>query len=141
MTNSSLARSYLQKAESRLKTLPVLKKDKAYSDVVREAQEIVELALKGMLREVGVEPPKWHDVGSLLLEHKRRFKKRVAGRLQRLADSSKWLRRERELSFYGDIDFIPTEEYTEAEALRAIDEATFTVETARWVIRRRRQGE
>ena len=38
--------------------------------------------------------------------------------------------------FYGDIDFIPTEEYTEAEALRAIDEATFTVETARWVIRR-----
>ena len=75
MTNSSLARSYLQKAESRLKTLPVLKKDKAYSDVVREAQEIVELALKGMLREVGVEPPKWHDVGSLLLEHKQRFKK------------------------------------------------------------------
>ena len=141
MTNSSLARSYLQKAESRLKTLPVLKKDKAYSDVVREAQEIVELALKGMLREVGVEPPKWHDVGSLLLEHKRRFEKRVAGRLRRLADSSKWLRRERELSFYGDIDFIPTEEYTEAEAVRAIEEATFTVETARWVIRRRRQGE
>jgi HEPN domain-containing protein len=141
MTNSSLARSYLQKAESRLKTLPVLKKDKAYSDVVREAQEIVELALKGMLREIGVEPPKWHDVGSLLLEHKRRFEKRVAGRLRRLADSSKWLRRERELSFYGDIDFIPTEEYTEAEAVRAIEEATFTVETARWVIRRRRQGE
>lgn len=139
MTNSSLARSYLQKAESRLKTLPILKKDKAYSDVVREAQEIVELALKGMLRETGVEPPKWHDVGSLLLEHKRRFEKRVAGRLRRLADSSKWLRRERELSFYGDIDFIPTEEYTAAEAVRAIEEATFTVETARWVIRPRRK--
>ena len=44
-------------------------------------------------------------------------------------------------SFYGDIDFIPTEEYTEEEALRAIEEATFTVETARWVIRRRRRGE
>jgi D-alanyl-lipoteichoic acid acyltransferase DltB (MBOAT superfamily) len=28
----------------------------AYSDVVREAQEIVELALKGMLRQIGIEP-------------------------------------------------------------------------------------
>jgi HEPN domain-containing protein len=37
-----------------------------YSDVVREAQEIVELALKGMLRQIGIEPPKWHDVGQLI---------------------------------------------------------------------------
>lgn len=58
MTNSELARSYLIKATKRLKILPVLKRDGAFSDVIREAQEIVELALKGMLREIGVEPPK-----------------------------------------------------------------------------------
>jgi hypothetical protein len=34
------------------------------------------------------------------------------GRFEDLAPLAKWLRKERELSFYGDTDFIPTEEYT-----------------------------
>jgi len=50
MTNLSLAQNYLAKAKSRLKSLRVLQEDKDYSDVVREAQEVVELSLKGMLR-------------------------------------------------------------------------------------------
>lgn len=58
MTNVSLAQSYLIKARKWLKILTVLFDEAAYSDVVREAQEIVELALKGMLRQVGIEPPK-----------------------------------------------------------------------------------
>ena len=66
MTNKTLAQSYRIKAEKRLKILGVLLQEEAFSDVVREAQEIVELALKGVLRQVGVEPPKWHDVGSML---------------------------------------------------------------------------
>ena len=45
----------------------------AWSDVVREAQEIVELSLKGMLRQVGNDPPKWHGVGPMLLEYRDRF--------------------------------------------------------------------
>jgi len=134
MTNSSLAQSYLKKAVSRLKVLPVLYRDGAYSDVVREAQEIVELALKGMLRQIGVEPPKWHDVGILLIEHENRFGLRVRKRIPRIAKSSKWLRRERELSFYGDIDFIPTDEYTSHDARTAIRDAKFIVQTAHWVI-------
>jgi len=43
MTNTSLAQSYLVKAIKRLKILAVLLDDAAYSDVVRESQEIVEL--------------------------------------------------------------------------------------------------
>jgi hypothetical protein len=39
VTNVSLAQSYLLKARSRLKILPVLLEEGAYSDVVREAQE------------------------------------------------------------------------------------------------------
>lgn len=69
MTSTDRARSYLAKARARLKALAVLRDHDAHSDVVREAQELVELALKGMLRAVGVEPPKVHDVGSLLVEH------------------------------------------------------------------------
>lgn len=41
MTNVTLAESYLLKALKRLKILEVLMTEEAYSDVVREAQEIV----------------------------------------------------------------------------------------------------
>lgn len=54
MKNLSLAKSYLGKAQKRLKILNVLLDEDDYSDVIREAQEIVELALKGMLRQVGI---------------------------------------------------------------------------------------
>jgi len=42
MTNGGLAKSYMFKAEKRLKILSVLLEEEDYSDVVREAQEIVE---------------------------------------------------------------------------------------------------
>jgi hypothetical protein len=80
VTSQSLARSYLAKARVRLKALAVLRDEGGYSDVVREAQELVELALKGMLRAVGIEPPKFHDVGGLLVEHRAKFVASVAGR-------------------------------------------------------------
>jgi hypothetical protein len=134
MTNSSLAQSYLIKARARLKMLNVLLEESAYSDVVREAQEIVELALKGMLRQVGVEPPKWHDVGQILEEYRLRFPEDVVAQLGRLKEISGWLRKEREFSFYGDIDFIPTEQYSRADALKAIEDARFVVSVAGSVI-------
>lgn len=40
MNNLTLAQSYLLKAKARLKTLNVLYEEGAFSDVVREAQEI-----------------------------------------------------------------------------------------------------
>lgn len=76
---------------------------------MREAQELVELALKGMLRAVGVEPPKFHDVGALLLEHRERFTDEVRGHLDRLAAVSKQLRREREPAFYGPASAWPAD--------------------------------
>ncbi len=136
MTNQSLARSYLIKAQKRLKALAVLRDEGAHSDVVREAQELVELALKGLLRAVGIEPPKFHDVGGLLLEHGAKFSPEVRAELPRAAAISKRLRRERELAFYGDIDFIPTEEYSAADADRAYAEAAWVVELADAVIAR-----
>lgn len=136
MTNESLARSYLLKAQKRLKALAVLRDEEAHSDVVREAQELVELALKGMLRAVGIEPPKFHDVGGLLLEHESKFSRDVRERLPRAAAISKRLRRERELAFCGDIDFIPTEEYSAADSERAYDEAAWVVVLAGEVIER-----
>ena len=106
MTNESLARSYLRKASDRLDILDLLMKKAAYSDVVREAQEIVELALKGMLRAIGIEPPKLHDVGGLLQEHREGLSTEIAHEVDELAVISKALRKERELAFYGDFPWL-----------------------------------
>lgn len=130
----SLAQSYLLKALSRLRILQLLLEEENYSDVVREAQEAVELALKGMLRHVGVEPPKWHDVGGFLLENSDRFPSLDNGKQERLAEISTRLRKEREFSFYGDVDFIPTEQYSREDAQQAIDEARTVVEEAARII-------
>ena len=131
MTNTSLAQSYLIKARHRLKVLDVLMADEAFSDVVREAQEVVELSLKGMLREVGIEPPKWHDVGQLLEEHRDRLPVQVLPDLPLLVGASAWLRKEREFSFYGDIDFIPTERYSRDDAERAVSAASAVIRPGR----------
>ena len=134
MTNDELAKSYLIKATARLNILHSFIEEEAYSDVVREAQEVVELALKAMLREMGIEPPKWHDVSGLILENRDKLPQKVAANAERLAKISKWLRKERELSFYGDIDFIPTEEYSLEDAQRARRDAQFVVGEAKKVI-------
>ncbi len=139
MTNGDLAASYLFKATIRLDVLAVLLEREGYSDVVREAQEIVELALKGMLRHVAVEVPRRHDVGSVLREHAGRFSGVDDARIGQLADVSAWLREHRELSFYGDEGFVPTERYTREDAQRAIDGARLAVSTAAAVISERRQ--
>lgn len=129
-----LAKSYLEKSEKRLKILPVLLEEEAYSDVVREAQEIVELSLKGMLRAVGIDPPQFHDVGDLIIEYRERFPEEVNNAAEKIAEISKLLRKEREWAFYGDVDFIPTEEYTLNDAQEAISQANFIVDLAKKVI-------
>lgn len=127
MTSVSLAHAYFEKARKRLRALGTLFEDEAYSDVIREAQELVELGVKGMLRFVGIEPPKQHDVGALLLQHRDRLPSSVAAVAERLAEISHRLRKEREFAFYGDEDFIPTDEYTRDEAESALGDCRFVV--------------
>ncbi|NWF98075.1 MAG: HEPN domain-containing protein [Nitrospirae bacterium] len=135
MTTNSLAKSYLIKATKRLKILDVLLQEEAYSDVVRESQEIVELALKGLLRYVGIEPPKWHDVSPILKENKSLLPIFVLKELDKIIKISKKLRKERELAFYGDEDFIPTDEYDFKDAQEAIKAAIFVVKIVSRVIK------
>ena len=69
-------------------------------------------------------------MGGLLLEHESKFSHDVRERLPRAASISKRLRRERELAFHGDIDFIPTEEYSAADSERTDEEAAWVVALA-----------
>jgi HEPN domain-containing protein len=125
MKKDELTQSYLLKADVRLRALAFYRDEKAYSDVVREAQELVELLLKAVLRAIGVEVPKVHDVGKTLAAHQASLPASIANNLKEIKAISKRLRKERELSFYGAEDFVPTEEYDLDDATRAIEEAEF----------------
>ena len=63
----------------------------------------------------------------MLIEHDTKFSADVRARLPRAAEISKRLRREREVAFYGDIGFIPTEEYSATDGQRAYEEEAWIV--------------
>jgi hypothetical protein len=123
MTPDELARSYFNRSAKRWLALELLMQHDAFPDVVRQAQEIVELVLKGMLRAVGIDPPKWHDVGPILIEHTDKFPAAVQGELVEFASISRRLRRDREAAFYGDADLIPEQVFDRASAQQALDGA------------------
>ena len=134
MSPLTLAQSYLQKCELRLAILQFAFDRPGWSDVVREAQECAELAFKGMLRAVGRDPPKVHDVSGALLQARALFPAEID--TDRMARISQVLRRDRGLSFYGADDVIPTDAYTQEDAAVAIAQAHEAVAAARVVIGR-----
>ncbi len=125
MTTDDLAKNYLNRSVSRIKMLKFLLEEEAYPDTIRESQETVELLLKAVLRSIGIDPPKVHDVSKTLIEAKELFSPDFQNHLDRIQSISRYLRKERELSFYGEIDFIPSENYGEEEAKRAVLDTEF----------------
>ncbi len=134
LTGSDLSRAYLAKARLRMEVLELLASRQGWSDLVREAQELVELACKALLRQVGIDPPRLHDVGPVVLAELDRFSPELHARLAVLARESQWLRSQRELAFYGDVEWIPTERYGPAEGERALAAARDALELAERLI-------
>ena len=116
MRNLDLARDYLLRANGRLKAVDTLLEERMWADVVRECQEIVELALKGLLRHHDIEVPHVHDVSEVLEENSARFPRVVRETLEELMEISQELRRDRELAFYGSEDITPHSFYKEKHA-------------------------
>jgi HEPN domain-containing protein len=131
MRNADLAQDYVRRAEARLRALDVLAEAESWADVVRESQEVVELALKALLRSAGIDPPRIHDVGEVLLAERARMPAAIAPELERLAEASRRLRRDRELAFYGAEDFTPSAFYKRADAETARQAARMVVKTVR----------
>ena len=123
MNTWSLSDEYLRKAQRRRKTLDVLEAEGGHDDVVRETQELVELLLKGVLRRVGIDPPKWHDVGKILEQNKTLFNDELRLGMPRIVAVSSRLRKDRELSFYGDDDFLPSDNYGPQDSRQCCDDA------------------
>lgn len=127
MTNNSLAYDYYKRAKSRIKILYLLKEDECYPDVIRETQELVELLTKGWLRKIGIEPPKWHDVGPVIKLHETQLPEEARKQVDEILSFTKYLRKERENSFYGDEDLIPLESFSKEEAEHCIKKAEWII--------------
>jgi HEPN domain-containing protein len=132
-----LARSNVRQAEDRLTTARIALERGNYPYAVRQAQECVELSLKACLRLVGIEPPKWHDVGPIIRKERENFPEWFKEHVERIVSISRSLRKERELAMYGDEESkIPPEElYTRFDAEKAIEDAGFVLEIARRLLR------
>jgi len=131
MRNPELAADHVRRAAVRLRALDVLFDAESWADVVRESQELVELALKGLLRSGGVEPPRIHDVADVLLSEQDKLPAALRASMPRLANISRQLRRDRELAFYGADDITPSGFYKRPDAELARDSARWVVEAVR----------
>ncbi len=69
---------------------------------MRQSQEAVELSLKAALRLIGIDYPKWHDVGGVLEKEKARFPVWFQDKTSTLAKISAFLAAQREASMYGN---------------------------------------
>ena len=127
MRSPELAADYVRRAKARLAAVDALFAGESWADVVRESQEVVELALKGLLRAVGIEPPRIHDVSEVLVAERERFPKAIQRNIDTLAAGSRTLRRDRELAFYGAEDLTPSGFYTQEDAVTAREIASKTV--------------
>ena len=125
MNNLDMARSYLRQAMERVRHAEEALTNGNYPYVVRQCQEAVELTLKAALRIVGIEPPKWHDVGPVLRREQGKFPVWFQEHIDELISISRSLRKERELAMYGDEESgVPPEElYTRVDAEYALSNA------------------
>ncbi|MCC6016878.1 MAG: HEPN domain-containing protein [Desulfurococcaceae archaeon] len=126
MNNIAMAKAYIKQAFERLKHAKEALNGGNYPYVVRQSQEAVELLLKAALRIVGVEPPKWHDVGPVLKREADRFPQWFRDHIPKIARISRKLRREREPSMYGDEEsgIPPDELYDEEDSKESLNWAT-----------------
>jgi HEPN domain-containing protein len=120
-----MARSYLRQAMERVRHAEEALTNGNYPYVVRQCQEAVELTLKAALRIVGIEPPKWHDVGPVLRREQGKFPAWFQEHIDELISISRSLRKERELAMSSDEESgVPPEElYTRVDAEYALSNA------------------
>jgi HEPN domain-containing protein len=123
MQNPDLVRDYLTRSAARLKAIDILVAEASWADVVRQSQEVVELCLKALLRSVRIELPRVHDVSPVLTAERHRLPPAIQNDLDFLVRTSRSLRRDRELSFYGSEDLVPSEFYGEPDAVEALESA------------------
>lgn len=122
MTNHAIGRAYIEDARLILGEAEASFRQGHYHRTVRKCQEAVEVALKGLLRIAGIEYPKAHRVGRVLLQSpvaQVTGPERLAG-IARIADE---LTESREEAFYGTEEAPAAELFSEEDAADALVKA------------------
>ncbi len=122
---NELARDYLARARSRLRSAEGATGRKEHPDVVRYSQECVEFCLKAALRFAGVDYPREHDVGDVLTDVEERFPKWFRAHIEELAKVSRNLALLRGPSTYGEEErgVPPSKLFGQKEASAALTDA------------------
>ena len=130
MTSSRMGRLYIEEAASRVELVRLAVERGMSATVVREAQECVELFLKGALRLVAVEPARTHDVAEALRREAARFPEWFRAEVDRLATISTEMAGDRGIAFYGDErqNLAPRDLFDEADAERAAGNLEYVAE-------------
>ena len=101
-SNREIARAYLEDAEySFMEALAAFNKGR-YHRAIRRMQEAVELSLKALLRYLGIEYPKAHDVSMALYKFKDVLPDVLREKLDFISKVSLDLALNRAPAFYGD---------------------------------------
>jgi HEPN domain-containing protein len=125
-----MGRLYVEEARNRKDLVRLALEKRRWATVVREAQECVELYLKGALRLVALEPTRQHDVAELLRREARRLPAWFREQADRLATISTEMAGDRGIAFYGDErqELAPQELFEERDARRAAGNLDFVAE-------------
>ncbi|HET9482239.1 MAG TPA: HEPN domain-containing protein [Candidatus Polarisedimenticolia bacterium] len=129
MTNLRLAEAFLDRARARLKALDGLRSEADFSDVIREARDIVELCLRGILRISGIVVSRWMDVGDVLQENRSRLPADARAQAERAIEIYRDLGRERPIALPEE-GSAPVEKVLAADADRAIADAEWVLGVA-----------
>jgi hypothetical protein len=124
MKNNIAGRSYVEDAKIILEEAEE-SFNKGYNHrAIRKCQESVELALKGILRVVGIEYPKSHRIGVVLKDSALK-EKLEEGTLEKIITIADRLADEREIAFYGLDTSSAKDMFDEDDASEAIADAHY----------------
>ena len=126
----ALAKDYLERARNRILDASSAMSRGAYPEVIRYSQECVELSLKAILRIVGIEYPRVHDVGDVVDLHRDRFPEWLHKHIEKFRYISMDLAQKRGPSLYGieSLGKTPSEIFNEDDAREALDNARYVYE-------------
>lgn len=102
MITRKMAENYLSDAKSILGEAKAARRRKLHHRAIRLSQESFELSLKAILRSVGIEYPKEHEVSDAIGANMAKFPDWFQSQVAYLEEASAWLSERRGPSMYGD---------------------------------------
>jgi len=133
LINKRMAQNYLSDSTSILSEAKAARNSEVHHRAIRLSQESLKLTLKAILRAVGIEYPKEHEVSDAMKENLEKLPDWFRSQMAYLEEGSVWLSERRGPSMYGDeIAGKPASElFTADDSGKAVEYADRALELAR----------